>query len=128
MAGTDDALMAMLSEKIGLRAERLETSTLRERRPAVSQGAVANAEAALGFSLHPLLRRVYLEVCDGGLGPGYGSLPLMGAESLCSTYASFRAGPWPEKLLPVWDWGGQLGRAWILKGRSSRMTTWSGRH
>jgi hypothetical protein len=106
MIGTDDTLIAVLQKKAVSTTQRPEMATPRERRTPASQEVVSGAEARLGFSLDPFLRRVYLEVCDGGLGPGYGSLPLMGEESLTSTYASFRCGTWPEKLLPVWDWGG----------------------
>jgi hypothetical protein len=30
----------------------------------------------------------------------------MGSESVVSTYEKLRLGSWPEKLIPVWDWGG----------------------
>ncbi|WP_416486331.1 hypothetical protein [Streptomyces sp. CL12] len=47
--------------------------------PAPVGGArIAQAEARLGFALHPLLRRLYREVADGGFGPGYRRLPLLG--------------------------------------------------
>src|SRR3954464_14202084 len=39
-----------------------------------SHDAVAEAEAALAHPLTPLLRRLYLEVGNGGFGPGYGVL------------------------------------------------------
>jgi hypothetical protein len=112
----DDELIAALRE----RAESPKptgTPTARERRPPASEESVVKVEAALGFRLDPLLRRIYREVCDGGVGPGYGSLPLMGSESVLSKYENFRSGSWPEKLLPVWDWGCACWSCVDLEGR-----------
>jgi hypothetical protein len=39
---------------------------------------VDEAENVIGFELPPLLRRLYLEVGNGGFGPGYGILGLTG--------------------------------------------------
>ena len=121
---TDDSLLALLVEA-RRKAGVLGTG------PA-TMAAVSAAEAELGFSLHPLLIRVYTEVADGGIGPGYGLLPLgaraasglrppaaaarAGASSLCGTYRTLRTGGhenewprrWPEQLLPLWDWGGAI--------------------
>src|SRR5258708_13239995 len=36
---------------------------------------LAQAEAQLGFGLPSFLRRLYLEVGNGGFGPGYGLFP-----------------------------------------------------
>jgi hypothetical protein len=90
----DDGLIGLLRARVG---ENL--------RPSVSLAALKQAEERLGMSLDPFLGRVYLEVSDGGFGPGYGARPLVGVESVVSTYADFRAGGWPAQLLPVWDWG-----------------------
>lgn len=46
--------------------------------PAATAGELAEAERRLGFSLHPLLRRLYGEIADGGFGPEYFLLPLSG--------------------------------------------------
>lgn len=40
--------------------------------PVATQHDVLAAENALGFPLPPLLRRLYLELANGGFGPGYG--------------------------------------------------------
>ena len=68
---------------------------------------LAETEARLGFTLPPLLARVYTEVADGGFGPGYGLLSLedleLGEQSLSSVYLEFRAGGWLKRLLPLWD-------------------------
>lgn len=90
----DDALMALLRTRRG-----------DDLPPPVPLAAMKQAEQDMGVSLDPFLRRVYLEVGDGGFGPGYGARPLRGVESVASTYAGFRAGGWPARLLPVWDWG-----------------------
>ena len=67
--------------------------------------AVEQAEAGLGFALPPVLRRVYLDVADGGFGPGGG---LMSLASATAAYARLRKGDelprgrsWPERLLPI---------------------------
>lgn len=66
----------------------------RPRRPATEE-QVAQAESRLGFPLHPLLKRLYLEVADGGFGPDTWKLvPL--AELQPS---------WPERTVRVMDVG-----------------------
>jgi hypothetical protein len=80
---------------------------------------IALAESQLGFHLPSLLRRVY-EIANGGFGPGYGLYPIgAGEDMLVPTYRSFvevpcapKPGepgfdqyPWPERLLPICDWG-----------------------
>lgn len=72
---------------------------------------LAEAEARLGFTLPPLLRRVLTEVADGGFGPGYGLVGVAGAADagahLVELYEGYRAGgdgaigTWPEGRLPV---------------------------
>ena len=60
---------------------------------------IAAMEALLGRPLHPLLRRVYAEIADGGFGPGHG------LSSLASATEGWGAEAWPAWLLPLWDWG-----------------------
>src|SRR4051812_13692320 len=43
----------------------------------VEASALTRAEAALGFTLPPLLASLYLRIGDGGFGPEYGLLPLL---------------------------------------------------
>lgn len=84
----------------------------------VTVDAMEEAEQSLCFSLPPLLRRLYLEVGDGGFGPGYGFLPLLKDErgdphdSIVGWYLAAREGDrtdsgwaWPAGLLPACDWG-----------------------
>lgn len=74
---------------------------------------IQSAEICLGFSLPPLLRRVYSEVADGGFGPGYGIYRVspepvagLGQESILHAYNVLTRDPhWPAKILPLCDWG-----------------------
>ncbi|MEU9703544.1 SMI1/KNR4 family protein [Streptomyces sp. NPDC047981] len=81
--------------------------------PTASAEEVASAEAALGFALPPLLARLYREVANGGFGPEYQLLPLVGAgRTVLSEYRSERSASaegetpyWPAGVLPILDWG-----------------------
>jgi hypothetical protein len=88
--------------------------------PPVSAAKVAAAEARLGFALPPLLRDIYMQVGNGGFGPGYGLIGIDGGAShhsgpfdfsIVGLYWSFRARrsrlgePWAGKLLPICIWG-----------------------
>ncbi|ROQ59409.1 SMI1/KNR4 family protein SUKH-1 [Streptomyces sp. 840.1] len=74
---------------------------------------IAEAEAELGFALHPLLVRLYREVADGGFGPDYRLLPLSGPDcGVTGEYLTLRAAAaaaehsdWPEGVVPILTWG-----------------------
>ncbi|MFD3571194.1 SMI1/KNR4 family protein [Streptomyces sp. NPDC058667] len=74
---------------------------------------VAEAEAVLGFGLPPLLASLYREVANGGYGPDYQLLPLVGpGRTALSEYQSERSASaedeapyWPAGVLPILDWG-----------------------
>ena len=78
---------------------------------------LARAEAALGFTLPPLLADLYLRIGDGGFGPEYGLLPLLdsppaGEPAAVAQYLANRESarkdpdwPWPEGVLPISHWG-----------------------
>ncbi|MCL2583180.1 MAG: hypothetical protein FWE35_12070 [Streptosporangiales bacterium] len=75
-----------------------------------SRGAVARAEAAIGYRLPPLLRRLYLEAGDGGFGPGYGIFSLADNDGIIRDRLEFRepgtpGSAAPAALLPVCSWG-----------------------
>jgi SMI1 / KNR4 family (SUKH-1) len=86
--------------------------------PATAE-AVAAAEDTIGFALPPLLRRLYLEVGDGGFGPGYGLLGLSDGHSegghgagntALGLYRREHEGPARQPclapgLLPICSWG-----------------------
>jgi SMI1 / KNR4 family (SUKH-1) len=64
------------------------------------------AEHTLHFSLPPLLRRLYIEVGNGGFGPGYGLLGLEGGAlsdgyTIVDLYQAFRT---PDAHDPAWHW------------------------
>jgi hypothetical protein len=77
--------------------------------------AVDDAEADLGFSLPDALRRIYTDVANGGIGPGYGIVGVRGGwtdehgKSLVDLYRLFDSDgaeddlgePWPARLLPL---------------------------
>jgi hypothetical protein len=79
--------------------------------PTATPEEVAAAEQHLGFPLPGLLRRLYLEVGNGGFGPGYGLLSLrtaaLRAETLVEVYDALQEQweAWPPRLVPVADWG-----------------------
>lgn len=89
-----------------------------DRRPAppVTEEEMRQAEAALGFALPPLLRRLYLEVGNGDFGPRL--LPLNTRKSrwdwvYFDSIVTWHVGPgdeaqstvWPKQLLMICDWG-----------------------
>lgn len=78
----------------------------------VGGAQIAEAERQLGYALHPLLARLYREVADGGFGPDYRLLPLLGPGSVVGEYLTRReasAGAehpeWPAGVVPILTWG-----------------------
>lgn len=73
--------------------------------PATSE-AVDACEKALGLQLPPVLREIYLNVANGGFGPGYGIIGIEGGFAdgrgtlvpLCQEFKSL------EKNEPTWRW------------------------
>lgn len=76
------------------------------RRDPATASEVEAAERDLGVVLPPAMRRVYLEVADGGFGPGSGLLPIA---EIVAAYRDCRTDPpmapagaeWPDGLLPI---------------------------
>jgi hypothetical protein len=75
---------------------------------------IEKAESFVGAAFPPLLRRLYLEVANGGFGPGYGLLPIGketdtredAGETLLGEYRSMTTlETWPRGLLLAFDWG-----------------------
>ncbi|MFE3450287.1 SMI1/KNR4 family protein [Nonomuraea sp. NPDC059194] len=100
---TDDEIIGAMSRLPGTTAT-------------ASPAAVDEAERAMGLRLPPLLRRVYLEVANGGLGPGGGILgvPVTGTAQpadVVECHAAWNAGPdpfVPSGLVWLCDWGSAI--------------------
>jgi SMI1 / KNR4 family (SUKH-1) len=89
--------------------------------PVLTEDQVATSERQLGFRLPQFLRKVYLNVGNGGFGPGYGLYGLNAATGDYSDsydyaldhYRVLVQGPhdyprvyrWPLGMLPVCHWG-----------------------
>jgi hypothetical protein len=89
--------------------------------PPAPQKHIGGAEAALGFPFPPLLKEIYLQVGNGGFGPGLGG-SIIGVDggyasdfgTLVTTYRTFQEGKeadgdaWTTGLLPFCEWGGLM--------------------
>ena len=87
--------------------------------PPATLESLRQAEEQMGFALPPLLERLYLEVGNGGFGPGFGLYGISGgfAEdlqglTLPDLYISETGyDGWPNKLVSICDWGCTMGCA-----------------
>jgi hypothetical protein len=102
-----------LVERIAARVHAVDHS--RALRPA-SVIALRDAETQLGFNIPPLLRSIYLNVANGGFGPGYGVIGTVGGHAsnlgtLVESSVQMRKGAdylglkWNAGLLPFCEWG-----------------------
>lgn len=85
--------------------------------PVALPETVLELEEAIGCSLPPLLRRLFLEVANGGFGPrqggilgvrGHGLTCHRDWEDLLHVYRAFQSGPGPHvprDMLWLYDWG-----------------------
>jgi hypothetical protein len=80
--------------------------------------SVRAAESKMGFALPSLLARLYIEVANGGFGPGFGLYGLPGGHAedlrgltLPELYLSDIEYEWPPKLVTICDWGCTMGSA-----------------
>ncbi|HZD00174.1 MAG TPA: SMI1/KNR4 family protein [Actinomycetes bacterium] len=105
-----------------------------------SPAAVEEAEGLLGRRLPWLLRRLYLEVGNGGFGPGYGILGVRGGHpeipgdeyhhTAVDLYRQARSGSFtawgsmPAALLPVCYWGCGIHSLIDCADREARMWAW----
>jgi hypothetical protein len=76
----------------------------------VTEQDIAAAERELGFALPTLLSLMYRQVANGGFGPEYTLLPLIGpGRTAVSEYGPPRSTSaseyWPRGVLPILDWG-----------------------
>ncbi|WP_327248945.1 SMI1/KNR4 family protein [Streptomyces sp. NBC_01320] len=74
---TDDELCEAVRARVKAGRPTDLTSTLTTPEPA-SPATVEDAERTIGFRMPPLVRRFYLEIADGGVGPFDGFSPLNG--------------------------------------------------
>lgn len=85
---------------------------------ALSDAEITKVEARLGLRVPSFLRSVYSNIGNGGFGPGYGLMGLLGgftddqARSVVDLYEHFRQSDpkdpvwqWPAHVLPVCHWG-----------------------
>lgn len=116
--GVDDQLLAKASDI----ERRMTTPAARPLPEPASTEALDAAEARLGVALPPLLRRLYLEVANGGFGPGSGIVGVRGGwttergKSIEDLYEEMRDSTtesprwvWPAGLLPLVDYSGAFG-------------------
>ena len=90
--------------------------------PPASNAQIEAAEAQVGWRLPALLRNIYMQVGNGGFGPGYGLLGVGGGAtsyvgpitfSAIELHAAFLVRrelppPWPRHFLPIVDWGCEI--------------------
>ncbi|HSK51460.1 MAG TPA: SMI1/KNR4 family protein [Clostridia bacterium] len=110
--GADDEIVAR-AERL---RERMETPADRPLPPPATEAQVAAAEGRYGIAFPPLLRRLYLEVANGGFGPGSGLLGVSGGarsvkgrsmeqlyETMLEARQEHRGWIWPPALIPIVD-------------------------
>ena len=109
----DDLVIAAIRRHLKTKITDLGEPSHSGLKPADPAG-VANDERLLGFALPPLMRRIYMEIGNGGFGPGYGLIGLTNGvpddtgKTGPAIYQQFRrAGSevrnwkWPDRLLPI---------------------------
>jgi hypothetical protein len=114
-SGPDDSIVAR-SEEI---RRSMETPAERALPAPATTDQVAAAERRFGVALPPLLRRLYLEVANGGFGPGPGLLGVSGGwrsikgrsmeqlyDEMLEAREENRRWIWPPALIPIVDYDG----------------------
>lgn len=117
-AANTDRLVGEIAERVavGLHLDDLpgRLKRLPPPPPPASPHLIERAESLVTARLPTVLRRLYLEVANGGFGPGYGVLGLDGgfADDLGQTAVDILSerddGSWPglpSGLLPLCHWG-----------------------
>ncbi|MBC8101961.1 MAG: SMI1/KNR4 family protein [Cytophagales bacterium] len=78
MQVSQEEILRQIKQRIHDPEAATDMGGLQEVHPPTTPEKIAAAEATLGFSLPPLLKRLYVEVANGGFGPGYGIAGLDG--------------------------------------------------
>jgi hypothetical protein len=111
----DDLIIAAIRRRLKTKLTDLgEPSRSQSKRG--DQVDIAEEETRLGFSLPPLMKRIYTEIGNGGFGPGYGLIGLTNGvpddtgQTAPTIYEQFRSPDandlkWPNGLLPICHWG-----------------------
>jgi hypothetical protein len=113
-----ESLIARIKARVADPLHAVDAATWVVPMPRIAPPATASevdaAEAALGFAIPPLLRRLYLEVGNGGFGPDYGlegvptCPPTPFTADIVSLYQwyseadpQYPAHQWPSGLVPL---------------------------
>jgi hypothetical protein len=110
-----DNLIQRIKAKISHPSEVTENSDVMPSQvfPVADEATLQAAEQTLGFRFPTLLRRLYLEIGNGGFGPGYGLIGVPsgatdGGNSVVDLYQGYsKPDPndihwkWKEALLPI---------------------------
>lgn len=67
-----DEIIRKIRKRVSNPETAMDMDGRRVIHPPTTLGKIKEAEAALGFPLPAVLKRLYIEVANGGFGPGYG--------------------------------------------------------
>jgi hypothetical protein len=108
---THDQILERLRARRASETGRIDMKPVPPLYEAATPALVDAFEQSLGITLPRLLRRIYVEVGNGGFGPGGGLLGLTGGypdsdgRTLPEKYEDLLPEGWREGLLPLFDWG-----------------------
>ncbi|WP_144123957.1 SMI1/KNR4 family protein [Catellatospora sichuanensis] len=122
---TEDELLFLIRARLAT-SRSWRGTPVRRATPA----AIAEAEQVMGLPVPPLLRRIYLEVANGGFGPWDGVIGV-GPDAWTSddvdivdTFRGFSEAPhdYPPGLVPVYDVGCAIW--WLIDFRDPSGPMW----
>jgi hypothetical protein len=114
-----DLLIARIARRAAASDTRIDIGPSRQSIAAPLQPTDAqSSEQELGFAVPELLKHIYIQVGNGGFGPGYGLMGLrsgatddQGHTAVDLYKLNSSADPndppwaWPQQLLPICHWG-----------------------
>jgi hypothetical protein len=116
-APMDEAIVAAIRRRLQAKITDMGRASSSGLSPGDSV-EIANDEKRLGFPLPPLMKRIYVEIGNGGFGPGYGLIGLTNGvpddsgNTAPDIYGQLRGADrddpnwrWPQALLPICHWG-----------------------